>query len=100
MQKGQAAMYLDQVHTVLDVLKVVRAITGQTYTESDTTVHHVEVNSTTLRTARRSTTLPTRPTIDSSDHQGPFRFSSHGNRDGLFSLAACHWLCQRRLDAG
>ena len=42
-QKGQVAMYLDQVHTVLDVLKVVRAITGQTYTEGDTTVHHMEI---------------------------------------------------------
>ena len=39
---GQAAMYLDQVHTFLDVLKVFRTLSSQSYTEGGAMVNHVE----------------------------------------------------------
>ena len=38
-----AAAILGQVHTVLEVLKVVRTVTTQTYLEGDVTVHHAEI---------------------------------------------------------
>ena len=41
--QGKAAMILDQVHTVLDVLKVVRNVTVQTYMEGDALVSHAEI---------------------------------------------------------
>jgi hypothetical protein len=41
--EGKAAMILDQVHTVLDVLKVVRNVTVQTYVEGDALVSHAEI---------------------------------------------------------
>ncbi len=41
--QSQAAMILDQVHTVLDVLKVVRNVTVQTYMEGDALVSHAEI---------------------------------------------------------
>ena len=36
----RTAMILDQAHTVLDVLKVVRTIVSQTYVEGDAMVSH------------------------------------------------------------
>ena len=42
-QGGKATMILDQVHTVLDVLKVVRNVTVQTYMEGDALVSHAEI---------------------------------------------------------
>ncbi len=36
-------MILDQAHTVLDVLKVVRTIVSQTYLEGDAMVSHAEI---------------------------------------------------------
>ncbi|MGO8690384.1 MAG: hypothetical protein ACLQLG_12185 [Thermoguttaceae bacterium] len=39
----RTAMILDQAHTVLDVLKVVRTIVSQTYLEGDAMVSHTEI---------------------------------------------------------
>ena len=41
--QDRAAMILGQVHTVLDVLKVFRTVTTQTYVEGDAMVNHAEV---------------------------------------------------------
>ena len=40
--KGKAAMYLDQSHTFLDVLKVFRTVSSQSYTEGGAMVNHAE----------------------------------------------------------
>ena len=40
--KGKAAVYLDQFHTFLDVLKVFRTVSSQSYTEGDAMVNHAE----------------------------------------------------------
>jgi hypothetical protein len=42
--KGKAAMILNQTHTVLDVLKVLRSITSESYFEDGALVHHSEVD--------------------------------------------------------